>query len=225
VALSGRHGNYIDSIQIHTNKRNFSRLGGRGGSQDYRIDVGTDNQAIGFIGRAGKYLDAVGLAFVPRTIREIRQTDFAGGRGGTEFSDRDVPVGARISEVRIRGGSYIDSIQVVYTLRDGRQYAGARHGGDGGNLSVFRLDSDEYIVAISGKHGNYIDSLVIHTNKRKSSQYGGSGGSRDYQLQVPSGNRGVGFSGKAGKYLDAIGVNYAPDRDVQQQRNRFRSWR
>lgn len=225
VALSGRHGNYIDSIQIHTNKRTFPRLGGSGGSQDYRVDVGTGNQAVGFIGRAGKYLDAVGLAFVPQTIRQVKQTEFSGGRGGTEFSDKDIPVGARISEVRIRSGSYLDSIQTVYTLPDGRQYEGIRHGGNGGNLKVFKLDPDEYIVAISGRHGNYIDSLVIHTNKRKSPAYGGRGGEQDFLVSVPSGNRGIGFSGKAGKYLDAIGINYAPNSALQQRRNRFRNWR
>ncbi len=225
VALSGRYGNYIDSMQIHTNKRSFPLLGGSGGSQSYRIDVGTENQAVGFTGRAGKYLDAVGLAFVPRTVSQVERTEFAGGRGGTEFADEEIPVGARISEVRIHSGSYVDSIQAIYTLQDGRQYEGSLHGGSGGKLQVFKLDADEYIVAISGRHGNYVDSLVIHTNKRRSPAYGGRGGNKEYRIDVPSGNRGIGFSGKSGKYLDAIGLTYAPYVATRQRGIRFRNRR
>jgi hypothetical protein len=148
------------------------------------------------------------FATVPAAPAQIEQTAIAGGRGGSAFSDRDVPAGARIAEVNVRAGERIDAVQVIYTLPDGRSQEGARHGGMGGNAYVFRLDSDEYITGLSGRYGEMIDSLRIHTNKRVSQPFGGSGGNRDFRVDVPAGNRAVGFAGRSGKLLDAVGLTY-----------------
>jgi len=209
TGISGRCGIYVDSIRIHTNKRTSPLFGGGGGSQDYRIDVERGSRAVGFIGRSGEFVDAVGLAFVPMMIRREGQTDIAGGRGGSAFSDDEVPPGARISEVRVQSGDHIDAIQAVYTLPDGRALEGAWHGGRGGRLGVFRLDPDEYIVGISGRCGDYVDSLVIETNRRPSPMFGGRGGDRDYRVQIPPRSQVIGFAGRSGEYLDAIGLNFA----------------
>jgi hypothetical protein len=141
--------------------------------------------------------------------RQIEQTPIAGGRGGSEFSDRDLPPGARISEVRVRASERVDAIQAIYLLPDGRTIEGPRHGGWGGRESVFRLDSDEYIVGLSGRYGDGIDSLRIHTNKRTTQPFGGRGGNRDYRIEVPIQNQAVGFAGRTGEGLDAIGLAYS----------------
>ncbi len=226
VGLSGRYGNYIDSIRIHTNKRVSPLYGGAGGSQEYRINVAPGNHAVGFAGRAGNHLDAVGLLYAPIYVA-VTRTETYGGRGGVPFSDTDIPLGANISEVRIYAGNNIDGIQTVYTLQDGRIMEGPMRGGTGGRRDVFRLDPGEYIIGISGRYGNYVDSLTLRTNKRTSQIFGGRGGDRDYQIDVPSGTQALGFTGRAGKYLDAIGLNYAPvsaaGRDQQWRRpQRFR---
>jgi hypothetical protein len=210
TGISGRYGDYLDSLSIITNKRTSPAFGGRGGNRDFKIDVPQNNQAVGFAGRSGTYLDAIGLTYLPIFMRQIEQTTSFGGGGGTVFSDREIPMGARISEVRVRFGSYIDSIQAVYTLSDGSILEGNRRGGSGGRSESFRLGSDEYIIGLSGRYGQLIDSLRIHTNRRASQLFGGSGGNRDYKIEVPAGNRGVGFSGRAGEYLDSIGLNFAP---------------
>ena len=224
VAISGRYGDYIDSLRIHTNRRTSPLFGGRGGSQDYRIDVADGNQAVGFVGRAGRYLDAVGLTFAPLMIQGVGQTTISGGRGGSAFSDDKIPMGARISEVRVRAGNTIDSIQAVYTLQDGRLLEGPIHGGGGGSPNVFRLDTNEYITGLSGRYGEYIDSLSIQTNMRTSQVFGGRGGSQTFGAKVPAGNRAIGFLGRSGEYLDAIGLLYAPTTTQQRQNrpNRFR---
>ncbi len=226
VGLSGRYGEYIDSLRIHTNKRTSPLFGGSGGSRDYRIDVAPGNQAVGFTGRAGQYLDAIGLIFAPITMRQVRQTTTAGGRGGSAFSDRDIPLGARISAVRVSSGNNIDAIQAVYTLRNGSVLEGPVHGGGGGRSTIFRLDQDEYIIGITGRYGIYIDSLSIRTNKRTSQVFGGRGGDRDFKIDVPAGCLGTGFAGRSAEYLDAVGLTYAPiDTSRQDQRrrpNRFR---
>jgi hypothetical protein len=213
TGISGRFGEYLDSIQIRTNKRTSPLFGGSGGDRDYRIDVERGNQAVGFLGRSGDYLDAIGLVFTQLPRRQAFQAseaNIAGGRGGSPFSDQGIPAGARISEIRIRSGRNVDSIQAVYTLQNGRIMEGPVHGGTGGNIQTFRLDSDEYIIGISGRCGDFVDSIAIETNKRKSPTFGGPGGDRNYAIAVPEGNQVIGFTGRAGGYLDAVGVNYAP---------------
>lgn len=220
TGISGRYGDYIDSIQIHTNKRTSPIFGGRGGNRDFRIEISSGNQAVGFTGRAGDYLDAVGLTFVPVYLEEVRPTAISGGRGGSLFSDRDIPQGARLTEVRIRVGDRIDSIQAVYVLANGSSLEGEVHGGRGGRSRIFRLDADEYIIGLSGRYGDNIDSLRVHTNKRTSELFGGRGGDNDFRIEVPAGNQAIGFSGRAGDYIDAIGLNYMPATLRKYQRGR-----
>jgi len=209
VGISGRYGKNIDSLRIQTNKRTSSLYGGSGGRQDYRIDVPRDNQAVGLIGRSGILLDAIGLIYAPVTLQVAGQTNIAGGSGGDAFSDMQIPAGSRISEVRTSTGRFVDGIQAVYTLPDGSVFEGPWHGGRGGTINAFKLDSNEYIIGLSGRGGEYIDSLIIRTNRRSSPQFGGTGGRQEYRIDVPSGNQAVGLIGRSGKYLDAIGLSYA----------------
>ncbi len=219
IGLSGRCGDGIDSIRIHTNKRVSRPFGGRGGDRDFRINIPPRSQAVGFTGRAGEYLDAIGLTYVPiftpsrrggsMRAAQISQTNLAGGGGGSAFADGEAPAGARIAEVRVRAGDRIDSVQIVYRLPDGRLFDGARHGGTGGNERSFRLRPDEYITGLSGRCGDGVDSLRIHTNLRTSELYGGRGGDRDFRLEVPRGAEVLGFTGRAGEYLDAVGLTFA----------------
>ncbi len=226
VGISGRHGDTIDSIRIHTNRRTSPLYGGNKGYFAYRVDVPRGAQAVGFTGRAGEYLDALGLvfqrayepAYAPRrrdtpppiSTRPIPiiRTEIAGGGGGIPFADPDLPAGGRLAEIRVQSGDRIDAIQAIYIMPNGRFREGAYHGGSGGHVSVFRLDPDEYVTGISGRYGDRIDSLRIHTNKRTSQLFGGRGGSRNYRIQVPRGSMASGFAGRAGDSLDAIGLVY-----------------
>jgi hypothetical protein len=209
VGISGRCGLHIDSLSIRTNKRTSPVYGGRGGDREFRIDIPPGNQAVGFTGRSGNLLDAVGLTYSLLQLVQIGETSIGGGSGGSAFSDKDAPHGSRIIEVRVQAGDWGDGIQAVYLTSDGRTIEGARHGGSGGGATAFRLDSDEYIVGISGRFGKYIDSLQIRTNKRTSQVFGGRGGDRDFRVDVPAGTQAVGFLGRAGAYLDALGLVYS----------------
>ncbi|MBZ5643390.1 MAG: hypothetical protein LAO19_11565 [Acidobacteriia bacterium] len=236
TGASGRAGDYIDSIQFLTNKRTSPAFGGNGGRREFRVDVPANTQAAGFEGRAGQYLDAIGLTFSPLRRKSFfgfgstpqpGQTTLAGGSGGTEFVDADVPAGGRIVEVRIHAGEYVDSIQMIYTMPDGRPLEAARHGGDGGRGISFRLDQGEYIVGISGRYGQYVDSVRIRTNKRTSEVFGGRGGEREFRIDVPDDSQATGFIGRAGEYLDAIGLAYAKKwspRDRGRDRDRDRRY-
>jgi hypothetical protein len=209
VGLSIKYGEYIDSLQVQTNKRTSSTFGGFGGSNSYKVQVPSGNQAIGFTGRAGEFLDSIGLVYIPLTMRISGQTEIAGGNGGNAFSDRSIPGEARISEIRVRAGDSIDGIQAIYVLKDGRAFEGPMHGGGGGSLNVFRLNPGEYITGLSGRYGIYLDSLTIQTNQRSSQAFGGGGGNRNFTITVPQGNMAVSFAGRSGEFLDSISLNYA----------------
>jgi len=218
TGLSGRYGENVDSLRIHTNRRTSELFGGPGGNRDYRIDVPRGNEAVGFAGRAGDGVDAIGLVYAPHPARgffgspgrrpgQEGDAGVAGGDGGSPFSDPEPRSDMRLAEIRVYAGERVDAIQAVYES-NGRIVEGARHGGGGGRATVFRLDRDEYVTGVSGRHGNVIDSIRIHTNKRTSELFGGSGGERDFRLDAPAGNQVVGFTGRAGRYLDAIGLTY-----------------
>ncbi len=222
VGISGRWGEGIDSIRIHTDKRDSTLFGGGGGDHDYHISIPRDSEAVGFAGRAGEFLDAIGLTygpiFVPRRREmappmgagrgQYSQTPLFGGGGGAMFADAEVPPGARIAEIHVWGDDRIDAIQLMYQLPNRRIVEGQRHGGRGGNEQVFRLGPDEYVTGISGRYGEGVDSLRIHTNRRTSQLFGGRGGGRDYRIDIPRGAEAIGFAGRAGEFLDAIGLAY-----------------
>jgi hypothetical protein len=59
---------------------------------------------------------------------------------------------------------------------------------------------------VRGRYAAYVDSLQIITNRRTSPKYGGNGGAQDFVLKAPPGERIVGFCGRSGGYIDAIGI-------------------
>jgi phage tail protein X len=223
IGLAGRHGDTIDSLSIITNRRTSTRFGGNGGDRRFRVEVPSGCYAMGFTGRAGATVDAIGLMYMPLPRRrddfpssrggrggiQEGQTELAGGIGGRPFADSEPPLGARITEIRVRAGDTIDAVQAIYMTENGRYLEGQQHGGRGGNERIFRLDRDEFVIALEGRHGDTVDSLRIVTNKRTSQRFGGGGGNRNYRIEVPPGNSAIGFCGRAGNTVDAIGLVFA----------------
>ena len=129
----------------------------------------------------------------------------SGGLGGNKFDDGQTG-GRRITEVRVYSGEFVDSIQIIYTNQVNQVIVGSKHGGPGGNLSVLKLSPNEYITTVGGKYGWYVDSLFMKTNKGQVKKWGGAGGNVDFFYSVPPGTHIHGFFGRAGKYVDSIGV-------------------
>jgi hypothetical protein len=124
-----------------------------------------------------------------------------GGNGGDAFSD-DLTQTCRLAEVNIRHGSEVDAIQGVYTTPSGATITGLMHGGDGGELSNFKLEDGEYITRVEGHSGARTDKLQFFTNRGRSfGPYGGGGGS---SVWVVEGIEVHGFLGRSGSKLDAI---------------------
>lgn len=134
----------------------------------------------------------------------------SGGTGGEYFNTGSL-FPFRIAELRISSGKYIDSIQIIYVREEGDRCTdsyleGNRYGGTGGTMKTFRLACDEFIVKLGGKYGRYVDSLYVMTNKGRQMEWGGTGGSAMFFYTLPDRNRLHGFWGRAGRYIDAVGV-------------------
>jgi hypothetical protein len=71
-------------------------------------------------------------------------------------------------------------------------------------------DPDEYLLGVSGRYGNVIDSIRLFTNKRNSPVFGGNGGNRTFGYTAPSGQMIVALFGRAGTESRWVGVMYAP---------------
>ena len=159
----------------------------------------------------------------------IHRFGASGGLGGVPFDDRDAapfpyPLeNTFISEIRVRHGKFVDSIQIVVTSTPGGQsLALPRHGGTGGDETCISLGRDKAIKAIRGRHGLYLDSLTIEVQDAtgnhdvtKYGPFGGSGGDVDFAYEAPYGESApgdfldgyiVGFVGRSGEFLDALGV-------------------
>lgn len=134
----------------------------------------------------------------------------SGGKGGLPFEGYEIPVGARVRQIRVTHGWFVDSIQVAYADVNGTLQALPGIGGHGEREHLFILDADEYLVGVSGRSGAYVDSIRFHTNKRVSPTYGGAGGDVEFSFLAPEGSEVVGFFGRADWYIDAIGILTRP---------------
>ena len=141
----------------------------------------------------------------------------SGGTGGASFNDNNaiasLPAGPFPIQLFIRHGSYIDEIVGVY--QSGQPAALTLfHGGTGGTQNVVNFGRCEHIDQISGSYGSYVDHMNILTTTSprfggtptQNLSFGGGGGSVHYVYDAPDGYAIVGFLGRSGSYIDAIGV-------------------
>jgi len=129
-----------------------------------------------------------------------------GGDGGKPFDGYTIPDDARLTAVHIYTDWVIDALRFDYTSPDGtpggRPPIGSHH--------VFYLDDDEVVTGLSGRCGWYVDAIRVHTNKRTSPLFGGSGGERDFALHAPPGYEVAGLFGHSDWYVDGLGLILRP---------------
>ncbi|XP_047962629.1 jacalin-related lectin 19 [Salvia hispanica] len=135
-----------------------------------------------------------------------------GGNGGSNWDDGSFN---GVREIKLMYGRCIDSIRVVYD-RNGRPVAAEKRGGGGGTKTAeVKLQfPEEYLTAVWGHyapvvHGGspVIRSLTFRTNRRTLGAFGVEEGT-PFSLPM-EGGQVVGFKGKCGWYVDAIGFHIA----------------
>jgi len=66
TGVSGRCGWYLDSLRLHTNKRESMTYGGAGGTEEFHFDAPAGSEICGFFGSADWYIDSLGVITRPR---------------------------------------------------------------------------------------------------------------------------------------------------------------
>lgn len=218
-------GRVVRSISVQTNRRTRRFRVGGGGGFPFRYEVGSDLELVGFAGRAGNVIDAVGPVLRPRSRRtgdRLLLFGPTGGEGGRAFSDAALlgrHPGATVSRVNVRADRFLDAIAVDYVSGDGELVGGRRHGGDGGEEHQLTLRRGEFITAVAGRFGTLVDSIVIDTNRRERALAAGAhfrpleprrpfGG--EYRYEAPKGYEIAGFLGRSATFVDALGVILRP---------------
>jgi hypothetical protein len=160
----------------------------------------------------------------------MAQQGASGGNGGQAFSDNRPA--SQITQVIITWGAYINTLETHWA--DGTVIKHGNV--DGPNIDAFVLNDGDLLIAISGSTGNldgdggpYVVSIAFTsqngTTTSTSSPYGGVapgqpggiiggilhppsfyGNLAVYSYTAPAGQSIVGFFGRSGNYIDAIGI-------------------
>ncbi|XP_057766040.1 jacalin-related lectin 3 [Salvia miltiorrhiza] len=145
-----------------------------------------------------------------------KQTVLVGPWGGQEGQYWDDGVYSRVRQVEVSHGDVIDSIRIEYDI-NGRSIWSEIHGGTGGSkIDKIRMEyPDEYLTWVHGYFGHvyergpvFVRALTLHSNMRSFGPFGVEQGTYFAFPQLQG--RIVGFLGKSGWFLDAIGAYIEP---------------
>ena len=136
---------------------------------------------------------------------KLSRSELVGGAGGLDFGDYVLPRGSRIASVYVHAGDYVDGLQFEYETPDGHLGLLPYLGGTGGDRHQIALDPGENLTALSGFCAEFVDALQIHTTRRSSEVFGGASGI-PFHFAFGKSHEFAGIFGRAGSYLDAIGV-------------------
>ncbi|XP_059630981.1 agglutinin-like [Cornus florida] len=207
VSISGCTG-YLDgsycvkSLTIHSNARQYGPYGTEDGGRFMTPLTGV--KIVGFYGRQGSYLDAIGAYIIPFQTK-IPVGPF-GTSGGQQWDDGTY---STVRELIIHSGMVIDCIQIVYD-NEGERVLGEKHGTVGGQENKVTLDyPDEFLLSFWGYYGQVSDMVVIRSlgfqsNKRMIGPFGVESGEK-FQSSSTCGKI-IGFYERSNKYLSSIGA-------------------
>ncbi|CAH1442812.1 unnamed protein product [Lactuca virosa] len=232
------------SLSFHTNQIRYGPYGNSDKGTPFSYD-GKDGMIIGFYGRFGQYINAIGIYVIPKSLSPslspnsapknnsssmhelccemsgVGMPREAGPWGAARGKPWDDGVFSHVKQVRVYLGEslkVIYGIQFEYVKRDGNSILSQMHGGTcGDKTELVDLDGEkEYLSGISGFYGPVVEfnglegitSITIHTNKKMYGPYGQeSGEGYVYFTSSLSPGQVVGFQGRNGDFLTAIGVH------------------
>jgi Jacalin-like lectin domain len=144
----------------------------------------------------------------------VTKLDAVGGPGGDGEYGQALGYPFRIREVRIGSKEVIDSLQpFVYVDPVHSLIELAKYGGGGGTIEHLDVPLGEYIGSVDVRYGKYIDGLtftILGGGVPRYAHFGGSGGNHSKTLSAGRLEEICGFHGKAGEFIDSIGVYIRP---------------
>ncbi|CAM0958812.1 unnamed protein product [Alopecurus aequalis] len=136
-----------------------------------------------------------------------------GGPGGDHRNVQAMP--CRLASVTIYSGEGIDGICFTYVGSDYVQYTEGPWGRTLNIENTITIDPTDYVTEISGTFGMAYDNCIVTSlkiatfNDPDPITFGTPNGT-PFQIPVLDGGRVVGFFGRSGDLLDAIGVYVIP---------------
>lgn len=124
------------------------------------------------------------------------------------FDESDLANLEDIVQIKIGCGDLIDAIQVKY-----RSQIGAQHGGNGGGLHTFDLETEEKITMVSGTTaGGAISSLTFSTDSGRQQTFGKKSGEA-FEFEMTNGSylaaiKGFDAYSGGGKKYPGLAGNY-----------------
>lgn len=217
----------VKSVTFHTNKRSYGPFGD---PQGISFSTGVKGEIVGFHGRNGYFVHSIGVHIleskltlpqpaypevvwgVPRGPRKpLFESGPWGGEGGKPWDDG---VYTGVKKIILTRGDAICSIQVQYD-QNGHSVWSALHGLPYDSCTYhIKLDypyevltwiSGYYDILVGDRQRWVVRSLTFHTNRTKYGPYGKAVGT--YFSSENKEGKIVGFHGRSGTFLDAIGVH------------------
>lgn len=137
-----------------------------------------------------------------------------GGSGGVAFSIDTADEVLEIGAIRVWSGAFVDAIQIVYRhpTNTGIVIEGSKYGRGSSNPNEIELVKGEFITRVIGKVGDFVDSIVFQSNLQTFPRMGGSDGEREFDYRCEQGEEVIGFEGRFGDHIVALGVIIRPRR-------------
>ena len=145
----------------------------------------------------------------PARAQEVIREGPSGGLGGAPFDELSEVASrpASVHQFAVKAGDLVDGLNVGYDMGGGKYGFARWHGGTGGLAYTFDLQPGEYVTSVSGTYGRFLNQIRFGTNTgRTSPTFGATSGQVSYSYQAPTGFEVIGLSGRAGDFVDAIGV-------------------
>ncbi|XP_017981485.1 PREDICTED: pentatricopeptide repeat-containing protein At1g19720 isoform X2 [Theobroma cacao] len=179
------------------------------GCSDAALDLFNQMRKLGLKPNRGTFLSII-LAHGIDDNKPISVGPW-GGQGGSSWDDG---VYFTVRQLVIAHGSGIDSIQIEYDNK-GNSIWSKKHGGGGGSMTdKVKLDyPDEFLTSVHGYYGILhergpilVRSLTFFSNRKAYGPYGIEQGTSFSMTR----GKIVGFHGRCGCFLDAIGTHSKP---------------
>ncbi|XP_010454797.1 PREDICTED: myrosinase-binding protein 2-like [Camelina sativa] len=201
----------ITSLIFKTSFGRTSPMFGYSYGEEFMLKGKNGGKLIGFYGRSGQAIDAIGAYF--SLVPEPEKTVVVGGNNGDAFDD-----GVFHGVKKITVGKDIDCVSYIKIEyeKDG-EFETCEHGTIRGELEEFDVDyPNENIIAVGGSYdyvNRYktilIQSLFFKTSfGRTSPIFGASPSGTEFMLEGTNGGKLLGFHGRSGQAIDAVGAYF-----------------
>ncbi|XP_071915390.1 mannose/glucose-specific lectin isoform X1 [Coffea arabica] len=214
TSITGTYGDFngllvIYSLSFVTNQKAYGPFGSPSSGQAFSSPP-DGNVIVGFHGRSGWYIDAIGIYVQPAPTTSLGPW---GGPVGNPWSY--IPTDG-IKEIIMDVGRNIRAI----SFADANGFISGKFGGkDPNNIGKEEKITiqwpSEYLTSIKGTFGNFNGDVVIYslsfiTNNKTYGPFGSANSGQAFTASPPAGNVVVGFHGMSGWFIDALGIYVRP---------------